>query len=299
MESCLSNGILPFELKFQIKITLRSQVRLTQCNISEDSMTSDMEQMMAQMLKQLGKEQGAEDDGCPPPDMPDMTKLISSVTKTMMENDEIKSMMKPQRNRLVDSKKPRTIVHNLPVSLAELFTGASRTIKMRRQLYNATSDRNEWESTSVECVITRGMRSGDRVLIRGVGDAAKGQEAGDLEVVLNLKKDGVFDCVGDSGLSLDIEIPMAEMFTYSADIEHLDGELYPVFYNSDTRPVYGRMRVTGLGLPCADGSFGDLWINTRPAMPSRNEFAQISLVPSTDPQPGDHILVHDTSVVKK
>ena len=45
-----------------------------------------MEQIMSQMLSQLGKEQTAEDAGLPAPDMPDISKLINQVTKSMLSN---------------------------------------------------------------------------------------------------------------------------------------------------------------------------------------------------------------------
>lgn len=244
-----------------------------------------MEQIMAQMLGQLSKEQNAEDNGQPLPDMPDISKLISQVTKSMMQNDDLKGMIQHtgRTHVPINSNKPKLIVHKVVVSLHDLYTGCLKSLKMRRQVYNPETDRHDWEKTKIDVTITRGMRFNDKILVEGVGDVLKDKEPGDLEVVLveDTSDTSIFT-ISDDDLQLKLEIPLCDLFQYVAEIEHLDGQKYPLFYSSNTVPLTGAFKVNDLGLPKEDGTFGDLLIDASVKFPaSRTELEVLSWTPAT------------------
>jgi len=225
-----------------------------------------MDSMMAQMLSQLGKEQKAEDNGQVPPDMPDMSKLINQVTQSLFSNPQMQNLLKSggsQGNSIshVQSNKPKLLVHKLIVTLAELYNGCERSVKMRRQVYNAETGKNVWEKTVISVSVVRGMRYGEHILVPGVGDVLKDKEPGDLEIVLNpAKETGIFMLEGEDDLKMHIDITLSEMFSYSAAIEHLDGETYSVQHRNATDALNGTFKVVDLGLPRSDGTFGDLLV---------------------------------------
>ena len=246
---------------------------------------------MSQMLSQLGKEQTAEDAGLPAPDMPDISKLINQVTKSMLSNDDLRSMISGPKGKThvpIQSNKPKVIVHKVSVTLAELYSGGARNLSMRRQVYNESHDRHEWEKTRVDFHITRGMRYNDHIMMEGVGDRLKGKEAGDLEIVLipNANDDTIFALSGEDDLLLNIDIPFENMFCYTAEIEHLNGQVYPLHYSSEKKVLDGKFRVVDLGLPRDDGTFGVLIINAKLVFPSVRTEA-ITLVPHSAPTEDD------------
>lgn len=249
---------------------------------------------MSQMLSQLGKEQTAEDNGTPAPDMPDISKLINQVTSSMLANDDLRKMIGGPNGKThtpSSSLKPKVIVHKVPVTLAELFSGAARTINMRRQVYNLEHDRHDWEKTRIEFNITRGMRYSDRIMLEGVGDCLRGKEPGDLEVVLipNNNEESIFIVTGEDNLLLNIDVPLENMFCYTAEIEHLNGQTYPLYYCSPKTVLNGKFKVVNLGLPREDGTFGDLLINAKIVFPTR-QIESVTLVPQSHATEEDYLL---------
>ena len=234
---------------------------------------------MSQMLAQLGNEQKAEENGCAPPDMPDMSKLINQVTQSLFSNPQMQTLLKSNPNNgsvsHTPSNKPKLLVHKLIVTLSELYNGCERTVKMRRQVYNDETGKNVWEKTAIPVSVVRGMRYGEHILVPGVGDILKDKEPGDLKIVLNPSKEsGIFMLDGDDDLKMHIDVTLAELFNYSAAIEHLDGETYTIQHNSISDALNGTFKVVDLGLPRADGTFGDLLIEVSVIIPTSKQQLQ-------------------------
>lgn len=229
--------------------------------------------MMSQMLSQLSKEQKADENGEPQPDMPDMSKLINQVTQSLFANPQMQGLLKPNNTiSHVQSNKPKLLVHKLIVTLSELYNGCERSVKMRRQVYNAEQNKNAWEKTVIPVSVVRGMRYGEHILVQGVGDVLKDKEPGDLEIVLNpAKETGIFMLDGEDDLKMHIDVTLSEMFSYSAAIEHLDGETYTVQHNNSSDALNGTFKVVDLGLPRSDGTFGDLIIEVSVQIPTTHE----------------------------
>ena len=76
------------------------------------------------------------------------------------------------------------------------------------------------------------MRWGETILLEGVGDSLKGMEPGDLLVTLvESKQQGstAYEINGDD-LHMNIEIDLSDIFSYTAEIEHLDGQIYTLHH---------------------------------------------------------------------
>ena len=119
------------------------------------------------------------------------------------------------------------------------------------------------------------MRYGEHILVPGVGDILKDKEPGDLKIVLNPSKEsGIFMLDGDDDLKMHIDVTLAELFNYSAAIEHLDGETYTIQHSNISDALNGTFKVVDLGLPRADGTFGDLLIEVSVIIPTTKQQLQ-------------------------
>ena len=83
-----------------------------------------MDEMMKTMMMQLGSESAADEAGRAPPDMPDLSKLITQMTSSMMNNPNMQKLMGGGSQHL-QTNKPKLLTHRLCVSLQELFNGAA------------------------------------------------------------------------------------------------------------------------------------------------------------------------------
>ena len=70
------------------------------------------------------------------------------------------------------------------------------------------------------------------------------------------------------------------------EIEHLNGQVYPLHYSSEKIVLNGKFRVVDLGLPHDDGKFGDLIINAKLLFPPIRTDV-IKLVPQSAPTDDD------------
>lgn len=234
-----------------------------------------MDQVLGAMMKQLDKETIADETGQAPPDMPDISKLINQVTQSLFSNPQIQGLMTkpPTANHIQDnasSNKPKLLHHKISVTLAELYVGTTRDLKMRKQVYSEEKDKNEWVRVSVPVAISRGMRWGETILLEGVGDSLKDMEPGDLLVTLvESKQHGstVYEISGDD-LHMNIEIGLSDIFSYTAEIEHLDGQIYTLHHQDSQKALTGDFKVNDLGMPKADGTFGDLIVHVDVVVPA-------------------------------
>ena len=224
---------------------------------------------MAQMFKQLGAEQHAEDSGMPPPDMPDMSKLITQVTKTMLQDDSIKSLIGLPKT---EAPQPKVIVHKCSVSIDELYKGAKKEIRMKRHVWNPSANERSWEKVPIAFEIQAGCRFGDEILLEGVGDSDKDNAPGDLKVVLQQSNEPcVFSCTGEDDLSISLEVDMVNMYCYRTELQHVDGNTYGLYYQGD-EPINGTFVVQDLGMPRGDGTYGNLLLKVAVKLPDRGAF---------------------------
>ena len=245
-----------------------------------------MDQIMAQMFKQLGAEQHAEDSGMPPPDMPDMSKLITQVTKTMLQDDSIKSLIGIPNT---EAPQPKVIVHKCSVTLPELFRGAKKEIRMKRHVWNPATTTRSWEKAPISFDIQAGSRFGDEILLQGVSDSDKDSGPGDLKVVLQQSDElCLFSCTGEHDLSMNLEVDMVNMYCYRTELQHVDGHTYGLYYQGD-KPLNGSFRVRDLGMPRGDGTYGDLMLNISVKLPDRGAFER-EMAPERDACEGDRLI---------
>lgn len=97
--------------------------------------------------------------------------------------------------------KPRgtDLKYNLHISLEEVIQGSKRTISFMRK-----RGANE-ESAKLEISVPAGVKEGQRLKIRGEGDASGNTNPGDLYVVINIQKHDLFQIDGND---LYYELPI-------------------------------------------------------------------------------------------
>ena len=226
-------------------------------------------------MQHLDKETIADEKGQKPPEMPDMSKLINQVTQSLFSNPQIQDLMTKQPNTTHvqgqgSTCKPKLLHHKVGVTLTDLYIGVTREVKMRKQIYNEEKDKVEWCKVAIPVNVTRGMRWGETILLEGVGDHLKGMQPGDLLVTLvESKQNGniIYEMIGDD-LHMNIEIGLCDMFSYTAEIEHLDGQVYTLHHQDSGLALNGSFKVNDLGMPKSDGTFGDLLVHVIIVIPS-------------------------------
>ena len=240
-----------------------------------------MDSVVKEMFKHMDQEQLAEETGGRAPDLPNMSKLISQVTSSLFKNPEMQSLLQQPGIKHTSASSSKVLTHNMTVSLSDLYVGCTKTVKMRRQRYNTESGRNVWEKTVLTVAITRGMRHGDTILLEKVGDHLRDNEPGDVEIVLTEgNEESNFVARGDD-LVMNVDVGISDMFYYTADVEHLDSQVYTLHHNDKQQALNGEFKVSELGLPRKDGSFGDLIVNVNVVLPVSEadmeaEFTEIS-----------------------
>tara|TARA_B110001452_G_C15223296_1_gene424043 strand:- start:778 stop:1569 length:792 start_codon:yes stop_codon:yes gene_type:complete len=239
-----------------------------------------MENLVMSMFKQLQVEQNAEENGTTPPPMPDLTKLISTVTETLTSQTQAPT-------RIQDSTKPPMLKNTVKVSLNELYNGVTKRLKMKKQVWCEETKRNQWVKTNTDVHVTRGARYGDRILIEGVGDQLRDLQPGDLEVTLAPLGDSLSEFKWDkkrpNDLEMELEVPLANIFNYSTELQHFDSKIMLVYTSTDiplSSVHHGHFKVEGLGLPTnesGDNEFGDLLLNVKVMLPNTiEEFASVT-----------------------
>ena len=264
-----------------------------------------MDKMVCEMFRQLNAEQTAEENGKPRPDMPDMSKLINQVTKQLFQNENMKALLsQEQGDAHIQTNKPKLLTHKITVTLKELYNGAHKEIKMKRQVWKPDHNKLEWERTCIPISISRGMRYKDTILIEGVGDMYKDMIAGDLQVTLvPAKETGIFEIYNKDNLKVTIDVNLCELYQWKSEIEHIDGQPYTLVHTNDSDPLNGLFRVLDMGMPMKDGTWGDLFIDVHVTVPdSKHDFnEQVELFKRTPKLETDntHLAVERVSATEE
>jgi len=239
-----------------------------------------MEELISSMMKQLGSESAAEENGTTPPDMPDLGKLISTVTNSMMGNPNMQKLLSGGTH--VQTNKPKLLRHQLNITLEDIYNGTDKIVKMKRQVYDVEKNKNVWEKTTVPVNIGRGMRFGHTIVVPDVGDLLKDKEPGDLEIVIGMDSVHNILTAEDDNLVLNVTVPVHNMFHFVYTYKHLDDRNITLYYSNDDVPLrIGKYKVHEMGLPCEDGAFGDLIIHVNFEFPS-NLFELQNIKPVTE-----------------
>lgn len=150
----------------------------------------------------------------------------------------------------------RDLEHEVAISLREAYEGAARTIELRD---GAAARR-------IEVSIPAGIRSGQRVRVRGKGEPGAGGGPGDLYLIVGVRPHSRFERRGDD-LHVDLDVPVAAAaLGGEVRVPTLKGRDLALTIPPGTRG--GRaFRLAGQGMPKPGGGFGDLHARARLQLP--------------------------------
>jgi DnaJ-class molecular chaperone len=154
-----------------------------------------------------------------------------------------------QRGR-APARRGRDVEHELELEFLEAVRGTSRTLSIRR----GESATGQAETISVK--IPPGVRSGQRIRVRGKGEQAPGQP-GDLYIRVRIRPHPWFRREGND-LYVDVPIGPAEsVLGARVDVPTLDGTVTMTVPPSTASGQH--LRLKGQGVPDGSSGAGDLY----------------------------------------
>jgi DnaJ-class molecular chaperone len=185
------------------------------------------------------------------------------------------------RRRGADTEYP------VEITLEEAYQGATRTLEIEEPgagpcsvcggsgnvagvtCHACRGSGHSGERRRIEVSIPAGVQSGTRVRVRGKGQpGARGGEAGDLFLKVNVRRHSLFERRGDD-LHLEIDVPVADAaLGGEARVPTLKGRSLALTIPPGTHA--GRVfRLAGQGMPRSGGGFGDIHAKVRLTLPER------------------------------
>lgn len=177
----------------------------------------------------------------------------------------------PQRGSSPSPSQPSEVSHPLKVSLEELYSGATKRLKVGRKLQSG-----RMEDKILEITVLPGWKSGTKVRFPRAGNEIAAGEAQDLVFVVEEKPHPRFVRNG-SDLITTIKIPLVDALTSEGGTRQIDG-LAPgskisVPVPSGVIQPSQETRVRGEGMPIrkdgAQRSKGDLVVKWEVVLPDR------------------------------
>lgn len=157
---------------------------------------------------------------------------------------------------------------DLLVTLEEAFHGSTRQISFRR------GDSGKIQTYTVK--IPRGVREGQRIRLAGQGgEGAGGGGAGDLYLRVKFQRHPDFEVDG-ADLVYDLEIPVYSA-VLGADVECPTLEGRARLHIPAGTQNGKKFRLTGRGLPTADGTRGDFYAVIDVKLPTSPSAAELAL----------------------
>lgn len=176
--------------------------------------------------------------------------------------------------------------YNLHISIEEVASGTKKTIRFLRR-------RNgKEETTKLEVSVPAGVKSGQRLKLRGEGDSSPGGQAGDLYVVIQMQKHELFQL---DGLDIYYDLPISFKQAVLGDtlkVPTLTGAAQVQVPPGTSSGV--NLRLKGKGMPSLDGSKnGNLYIRLLIDVPAQVDKETKKLLEKLDDQ------VKETPGIKK
>lgn len=150
------------------------------------------------------------------------------------------------------------IVYELPITLAEVVTGANRTITLQHAGHSET----------ITVKIPVGMTDGKKLRLAGKGEASRfGGPSGDLYILAKVQPDPVFRAE-DHDLHVIREVKLTEaLLGTTISVPTIDQKEYTLTIPPGTKHKT-KMRLSGQGLPAMKtGTRGNLYVHVHVRMP--------------------------------
>lgn len=167
--------------------------------------------------------------------------------------------------------------YNLHISIEEVASGAKKTIRFLRR-------RNgKEETTKLEVSVPAGVKSGQRLKLRGEGDSSPGGQAGDLYVVIQMQKHDLFQL---DGIDIYYDLPISFKQAVLGDtlkVPTLTGAAQVQVPPGTSSGV--NLRLKGKGMPSLDGKkHGNLYIRLLIDVPAQVDKETKKLLEKLDNQ---------------
>lgn len=160
-------------------------------------------------------------------------------------------------------EKPQFVKRPLPVSLEDLYTGATKKLKVTRKLRNETSDK------ILTVNVKAGMKTGSRISFPGEGDALSSGKMQDLVFEIEEKPHAIFTRHGDN-LQTTVKLTLKEALTgFKKSIPRLDGQTMATVETENRIIQNGQEEILiGEGMPNEEtGEKGDLIVRFQVEFP--------------------------------
>ncbi|KAF2738542.1 DnaJ-domain-containing protein, partial [Polyplosphaeria fusca] len=135
----------------------------------------------------------------------------------------------------------------LPVTLEELFNGATKKMKIKRKTYDQATGKQSTQDRILEVPIKKGLKAGSKIKFSDVGDQVEGGTQ-DLHFIVQEKAHPLFTREGDD-IKHTIDLDLKEALTgWRRTVQTIDGKQLPVSNSGPTGPTFTE-RFPGLGMP--------------------------------------------------
>ncbi|KAL2294130.1 hypothetical protein Nmel_007852 [Mimus melanotis] len=162
------------------------------------------------------------------------------------------------------------VIHELKVSLEEIYHGSTKRMKITRRRLNADGRTMRTEDKILNIVIKRGWKEGTKITFPKEGDATPDNIPADIVFILkdkphsHFKRDGT-NVIYTANISLK-----AALCGCTVNIPTIDGRVIPLPCNDIIKPgTVKRLRGEGLPFPKAPSQRGDLIVEFKIRFPDR------------------------------
>jgi len=164
--------------------------------------------------------------------------------------------------------KGEPVVHSLPVTLEDLYSGGTKKMKITRNIIDASSGKTMPIEKILTVNIKPGWKAGTKVIFERESDEIPGGEPGDILFVIEEKPHAVYTRKADN-LIYNATISLKQALTgCNLDLPALDaGRRIKVEIRDVVHPEYNKV-IKGEGMPNKRGGKGDLIIHFKVAFPT-------------------------------
>ncbi len=135
----------------------------------------------------------------------------------------------------------------LPVSLEDIFNGATKKLKVQRKTFDRQTGKQSVEDKVLSVPIKKGLKAGSKIKYPDMGDQVEGGVQ-DLHFIVKEKANPLFTRDGDD-LRHVVEIDLKESLTgWKRTVSTIDGKQLTVSSSGPTQPTFEE-RYPQLGMP--------------------------------------------------
>ncbi|CAG8617283.1 4074_t:CDS:2 [Paraglomus brasilianum] len=155
-----------------------------------------------------------------------------------------------------------------PIPLEDLYKGASKRLKVKRKLLDASTKRQVPAEEELVIPIRPGLKAGSKIRFPNKGDELPNGEVQDLVIVIEEKPHSVFQRDGDD-LRMVIKLKLVEALCgFEKKIETLDGRKLLITNKSVIAPGLEQV-IHNEGMPTKSGEKGNLIVKYEIEFPAR------------------------------